>query len=402
MIYFNINLYKSALYLVVVTTLITVSSNPVAATNYYVSPTGSDSNNGTSTSTPWMTLGQVNRFVFAPGDHVFFQGGQTFTGCVVFSHATNVPASSASTPFVVGSYGTGNATLLSNCPGVNQSNGNGPRSALVTIDGISGFVLQNLTLSANGTATQFGVLIQNGTNSATTASAITVENSDISGFYTTASGDSSSEIWILGYALNGNCGNLNNVQIVNNTLHGANGPTSQDDNGINGYGCGQNITNVVYQGNTVYNLGGGGVFPNQANGIIANGVNGGQLQYNIAHDIGGNTTSCGGSAGIWTYSSTRVAIQFNEVHHVRPVNFVSGCDWDGFDLDGGVSNSVVQYNYSHDNFGPGILLYVANVGNMTWGNNVVRFNVSENDADGYYGDQGVITFANNLPGPNPI
>jgi hypothetical protein len=394
--------YKFASVLVVIS-LIAVFSNPVAATNYYVSPTGSDSNNGTSTRTPWQTIGQVNRFVFSSGDHVYFQGGQSFTGCVIFSYATNVPISSENTPFVVGSYGTGNATLLSNCPGANQSNGLGPRSALVTIDGVSGFILNNLILSANGTATQFGVVIENSMNG-TTASSITVENSDVSGFHTTASADTSSEIEVLGYPLNGNCGSLNKVYILNNSLHGANGPTSQDDTGINGYGCGLNITNVVYQGNTVYDLGGGGILTQAANGIIANGVNGAQIQYNIAHDIGGNTTSCGGSGAIWAYTSTNIAIQFNEVYNVQPISYTSGCDWNAFDLDGGVSNSVVQYNYSHHNFGPGYLAYVANVTNYpTWGNNVFRFNISENDAYGVYGSgQGVFTIIQSPPNPLQI
>ena len=169
MFYLNINLYKS-LSLTLALTVLTVLSNPVAATHYYVSPTGSDSNNGTSTSTPWMTIGQVNRFVFSPGDHVYFQGGQSFTGCVIFSNATNVPASSASTPFVVGSYGTGNATLLSNCPGTTN--------ALVTIDGVSGFILAKLILSANGTATQFGVVVQNSATGTTASKSEMMPNHD--------------------------------------------------------------------------------------------------------------------------------------------------------------------------------------------------------------------------------
>src|SRR5689334_15494330 len=78
--------------------MIFVSS--LAAQAYYVSPNGSDSNNGTSTATPWQSISKVNSFVFPQGSSVSFQGGQTFTGCLVFN-TTNVPASSASTPFTV-------------------------------------------------------------------------------------------------------------------------------------------------------------------------------------------------------------------------------------------------------------------------------------------------------------
>ncbi|MEZ4738108.1 MAG: hypothetical protein R2818_01840 [Flavobacteriales bacterium] len=33
----------------------------LSATIYYVSPTGNDSNNGTSTSTPWRTIARVQQ-----------------------------------------------------------------------------------------------------------------------------------------------------------------------------------------------------------------------------------------------------------------------------------------------------------------------------------------------------
>ena len=47
-------------------------------------------------------------------------------------------------------------------------------------------------------------------------------------------------------------------------------------------------------------------------------------------------------------------------------------------LDGGVRNSIVQYNYSHDNDGAGYLLAQFEGGRAFY-NNVIRYNVSEND-----------------------
>ena len=68
--------------------------------------------------------------------------------------------------------------------------------------------------------------------------------------------------------MNSNNGPLNNVQILNNTLHGAT-VTSGDGAGVGGYGYGENTTNVLVQGNTIYNLG----MPASSNaaGILANG-----------------------------------------------------------------------------------------------------------------------------------
>jgi hypothetical protein len=39
----------------------------------------------------------------------------------------------------------------------------------------------------------------------------------------------------------------------------------------------------------------------------------------------------------------------------------------------------MQYNYSHDNYGPGFLLFQF-AGARTWGKNIVRYNISQNDA----------------------
>ncbi|MGO4426720.1 right-handed parallel beta-helix repeat-containing protein, partial [Streptomyces sp. MCAF7] len=80
--------------------------------------------------------------------------------------------------------------------------------------------------------------------------------SDISGF-ATPSGSSSTfggQIMVLGYAVNGNSGPLDDVQILDNKLHGAS-VTSNAGPGIYGWGSGVNITNVRVAGNTAYNLG---------------------------------------------------------------------------------------------------------------------------------------------------
>ncbi|MBM3400501.1 MAG: T9SS type A sorting domain-containing protein, partial [Bacteroidetes bacterium] len=51
----------------------------------------------------------------------------------------------------------------------------------------------------------------------------------------------------------------------------------------------------------------------------------------------------------------------------------------GFDLYGGVTNSIIQYCYSHDNDGAGYLLGNF-AGARPWGNNTVRYCISVNDA----------------------
>jgi hypothetical protein len=71
-----------------------------------------------------------------------------------------------------------------------------------------------------------------------------------------------------------------------------------------------------------------------------------------------------------------VAIQFNESHHNRTGGQIDG---GGFDLDHNTSNSIMQYNYSHDNEGAGFLL-AQSPGSDDHTDNIVRYNISENDA----------------------
>ena len=78
---------------------------PLSATTYYVDncvTVGSDSNNGTSTSTPWLTIAHVNAQTFNPEDSVLFQSTCTWREQLV-------PPSSGSSasPITFGAYGSG-------------------------------------------------------------------------------------------------------------------------------------------------------------------------------------------------------------------------------------------------------------------------------------------------------
>ena len=356
-----------------------------AGPTYYVSPNGSDSNTGLSPTEAWKTIAKVNSSTYAQGSLISFEGGATFTGCLVFN-PTNVPVSSATAPFRVASYGTGKATISSNCVG--------DYSAAVTADAVNGFQLNNIKL-VNGGTTAAGVLLEN--QSTTTAtSGLQINNAEISDF-ATPSGSTSTfggQIMVLGYAVNGNSGPLNDVQIVNNKLYGASA-TSNAGPGVYGWGSGLNISNVRVEGNTVYNL---GMAPKSTGAAItANGWNVALIQRNVVHDIGANVTSCGGTSGIMSYTSNSVTIRNNEVYKVQPLpSYTAGCDWDGIDLDGGTTNSLVEYNYTHDNAGSGLLAYTSTAASRVWGPNTYRYNISQND-DSALAQGGLMDVVPNAP-----
>lgn len=82
---------------------------PALATDYYVSATGNDSNNGTSTSTPWRTVARVNQatYTFQPGDRILFQRGGTFRGEIIGGMS-----GTAAGYITIGAYGTGDAPVI--------------------------------------------------------------------------------------------------------------------------------------------------------------------------------------------------------------------------------------------------------------------------------------------------
>jgi len=91
-------------------TIMVAPAGPISGTGtppaaYYVDncvTVGSDSNNGTSTSTPWLTVAHVNAQSFNPGDSVLFQKTCTWR------ETLTVPTSGSSgNPITFGSYGSG-------------------------------------------------------------------------------------------------------------------------------------------------------------------------------------------------------------------------------------------------------------------------------------------------------
>ena len=76
------------------------------ATTYYIANNGNDTNNGTSTSTPWQTLDKVNATTLQPNDQVLFRRGDTFYGKLI------LPESSNSVNITFGAYGSGNKPII--------------------------------------------------------------------------------------------------------------------------------------------------------------------------------------------------------------------------------------------------------------------------------------------------
>jgi hypothetical protein len=345
-----------------------LAPTPAAANSvYYLSPQGSDASDGMSPATAWQTIAKINGGPFGPGDSLLIDSAHgAFSGCLNFT-AANVTSMSAN-PFVVGAYGGGNWEINSNC----GSDGNA--SAAVTINGVSGIVIQDGVLSGNGSRTLYGVWVMNTVLSGP-ADSIIIQRMDISDFNTSLTANYSAEVFITGYPGNG----IINVQILDNNLHGIT-PLSLDDNGISSYGNGLNI-GAVYSRNRIYNMGGmtGRPQGTTGNGIWCDGTNSCEVSYNYIHDIAANVHQCGGPVGIGTYSANNSYVHDNEVHHVHATTWNSTtCDFAALDADGKSTNGIWERNYTHHNDGPAFI-FGGSPPASPWGPNQFRLNISEED-----------------------
>jgi len=90
--------------------LLAVATQAVLAVTYYVSPSGNDSNSGTSQNQAWRTIARVQQHMLQiqPGDQVLFQRGGVYPGLLsIYRSGT------AAAPIVFGAYGSGEKPVIS-------------------------------------------------------------------------------------------------------------------------------------------------------------------------------------------------------------------------------------------------------------------------------------------------
>ena len=308
------------------------------ATDYYVSPKGKDGDPGTSEK-PWRTIESVNKKALQPGDRVLFEGGQIFTGNLVLDAQDH---GASEQPLVITSYGTGRAVI-------DAGEGTGLRAT-----GCNFLHVRNLNFLGAG---------RKGGN---TGSGIHVSDSQ---------GLEIDQVDVKGFQIGGvNVGGVRHARITHVYAH---------HNGSAGINIGETEnqwSEDVYIGYCVAEGNAGdpkNLNNHSGNGIVAGIVHGCVIEYCEAMHNGWNMPREGnGPVGIWTWNADRVIIQFCISHDNKSPSWDGG----GFDIDGGVTNSILQYNLSYNNVGPGYLLcqyYPA----PTWKDNIVRYNISYNDGD---------------------
>lgn len=331
-----------------------------SAATYYVdsSATGNDSNNGTSTTTPWKSLTKVNGTTFAAGDVIRFKSGGVWNG-----QLWPKGSGSSGSPITINAYNTGAAPII---------NGGGVLSGAVKLSNQEYWEINDLEITNNNgvdanadrrgvevTASNFG-----------TVDHIYLRNLHIHDVRGIISGSDNNAkrtggIYIATLADNTTATRFNDVLVEDCIIHDVSnqGIVTNNEDGLGYPGDAswtpRRLTNLVIRGNTIYNV--------SKNAMILRLADGGTVEYNLCHDtalgITGNT--------IFTRSSRNLVLQFNEGYrNLSP-------DYDGslYDPDLQSPGMTFQYSYSHDN-SHGLIWYCTEAADTGI---TVRYNISQND-----------------------
>jgi hypothetical protein len=306
---------------------------------YYFNNTGNNMNDG-SHANPWKTIDKLNSMQLKPGDTVYFEAGQTFDGSILID---SVDSGSGDKYIVITSYGNGKAVI------------NGGDSTALTAYKAKFMQVSNLRFLGSGRKTGNtgdGVIINS-------CNHIIIDSIDVTGFQKSgllvntcdevdvkrvyAAENGFAGIYITGEYGKRNC---SNIRVSYCTAQNNPGDPS-------------NFTN------------------HSGNGILAGSCKNVVIEYSSATNNGWDMPRKGnGPVGIWCYEADSVIIQYciSYKNKTSP----GAADGGGFDLDGGVTNSVIQYCFSYENEGSGFGIFQY-AGAGKWYNNIIRYCISEND-----------------------
>jgi hypothetical protein len=340
--------------------LLPVAPSPsVGGTTYYLSATGNDANTGITPTSPWQTLSRADLVQYHAGDRLLLEGGATFAGSLVF---TSTDRGTSRRPIAVGTYGTGRATIE-----VSDDAGSG-----ILVDGSAGIAVSNLNLVGPGrtVSTKPGVFFY--TRGASVLNFVSLRNITVTDFNQGVA-----------FGVKGSKAGFQDIRMT--SVNASNNADVGIETFGNHVGSLQNVS--IVDSVTTGNTGVPGKGPNTGSGILLGDVANAVVYHCVASHNGAldDATALRGATkgpvGIWAYDSTKLRFLNNESYDNATGNHSDG---DGFDLDVGVTESTMEYNYSYGNAGAGFLLD----GTGTSPNlmNTVRYNISDyNGWDNSYG-----------------
>ncbi|MCX6205856.1 MAG: family 43 glycosylhydrolase [Bacteroidetes bacterium] len=301
--------------------------------SYYFSSNGNDQNKGTLRE-PFKSLSKVVHLVLQNGDSILLKSGEVFEGPLKIEN-NNLKV-------VISSYGKGSATI------------NGENNQAIVVSNSSQLKFQNLMLIGNGRKngnTSNGCSISNSKN-------IQIDQVTISGFQKAGLYIFSSQHLSVNHCIAKHNG-ASGILVDGTDKKSSRYITIRNSEAIDNPGDPTNFTN------------------HSGNGILVGWCTSVLIDHCEATNNGWDMPRIGnGPVGIWTYESDSVIIQNCVSHHNKTSN--GGSDGGGFDLDGGVTNAIIQNCESYENEGAGYGIYQY-AGASNWDNNKIINCSSLND-----------------------
>jgi hypothetical protein len=349
--------------------IVLVVGAPLAgsAATYYFSGAGNDLLGNGSAAKPWKTIDKFNQLNLDPGDSALFRAGDSFSGRMWLDE-TDAGTSAAGrliAPVRIGSYGAAGSTT---------------RATIISPHSKEGFVaynaggveLRDLEFVSGGFAASSRTNgVQFLSDKTRSSSLLQLEHVRVNNVVSRGFGLSGLQVW------------------AGNTLGFANVHVADSEFTANGYagvyvGATQwqnkfHASVIVERVKAHHNPGYVGDLPYTGHGVVMANVDGGVIQDSMAYNNG--RANGHANMAMMTHHSNAITIQRNLAYGNRAPG-----GWDGgaFDLDGGVTNSIIQYNQSYDNDGAGLLLGQFDGANAM-SKNLFRYNLSVNDGRGKYG-----------------
>ncbi len=315
---------------------------------YYAdSQTGNDRNSGTSPEKAWKSLQRIEKQKLQAGDRIYLSGNSHFQGSLKLNNLVGTEES----PVIVTSYGKGHTVIDSG------------DSLAILVQNCKYLEITNIQVSGSGRLngnTTNGIELVN-------CKFCEIDSVKANGFlYSGIRVTGGSDIHIINsYAYdNGFCG-----------INVESGATEQGSDG-----SAYKTMKRLYIGYCIAenNPGCPAIKNNHSgNGILIGGVTDGLIEYCEAMNNGWDMPRDGnGPVGIWAYMSDSITIQHCYSHHNK--TSAKGKDGGGFDFDGGMRYSIMQYNLSAFNEGAGYGIFQYG-GAGDWHDNIARYNISFND-----------------------
>jgi hypothetical protein len=314
-----------------------------AAVYYVDSSSGHDAASGLSAADTWATLASVNSKTFAAGDCILFKAGTRYEG-----ELTLKGSGTASSPIFIDMYGGRELPRI-------DADGKTPEALL--IQNQEYWEIRNLELTNEGPAR---------------------------------------EAWRAGVrAMDAGFGAMRHIHLADLYVHDVNGNLTKSDEGCGIYlqcrgGRQSHFEDLRVERCHVVRTDRNGICQRASGGARSTGV---IIRHNLLEDIGGDGIKIWGSshalveknvvrggeqrapdasAGIWPWDADHTVIQYNEVSGMH-----GSLDGQGFDSDYQCRDTIIQYNFSHDNDG-GFLLVCGPRGSIN-DNSIIRYNISQND-----------------------